>query len=70
MGLMQWDATRQARELQYILGFHVLHTGFKCHWCKVLETQFEMQLNCDLILLPVTFMGIVARLWLGKSPTH
>lgn len=69
MGLMQWNVTQQARELQYILGFHVLHTGFKCHWCEVLETQFEMQLNWDVILLPVTFMGIVARLWLGKSPT-
>lgn len=70
MGLMQGDATKQARELQCILGFHVLHTGFKCHSCKVLETQFETQLNWDVILLPVTFMGIVERLWLWKSHTY
>lgn len=62
MGLMQWDAAQPARELHCFLGFHVLYTGFKCYWCKVLE----MQLNWDVILLP--FMGIVAMLWLEKSP--
>jgi len=31
MGLMQWGAAQQARELQSGLGLHVLHSGFKCH---------------------------------------
>lgn len=69
MGLMQWDATQQARELHYILGVYVLCTRFKCHCCKVLETQFEMQLNWDVGLLSVTLMERVVRLWLKKSPT-
>lgn len=62
MGLMQLDTKWQARELQYSIGFHVLHTEFKCQWSKVLETQFGMQLNWDVVLLPVTFTGTVAKL--------
>lgn len=51
MGLMQWDTTQPERQPQYILGFHILSTGFKYHWCKVLETQFEVQLNWNVLLL-------------------